>query len=223
MHRVGRGPQSKYACDYSGGNERGLALRIQLSAEQEKKPGKSVKPLIKSVLQRPVRHPLGESRAQVVKGEKAPTGGPEKEIDLALELENIGEETGHQRGGGEQRNVDEALMCHRRDQFYVQSADGCARPQECGKSCCASRMTRNPAPPTRRQSCAAAGKSRRCTRQCTCNYGLRNFQEASLPGYWLPKRQQTGSNGFNTRRGKPLEEIKRGVGLLDGVRDASLH
>jgi hypothetical protein len=159
-------------------------LRIQLGAEQEKKACESVKPLIESALRGPVRHPLGESRAKVVKGEQAPTGGPEKQIDLALEFENIREETRHQGSGGEQRNVDEALMCQGRNRFSVPPVDGCTRPQKCGKNNCASRMTRNPAPLTQRQSCAAASMSVRRTRQSTRNYGLQNFQEASVPRYW---------------------------------------
>ncbi len=184
MHRIGRGPESQDSSGYGGRDERGFALRIQLGAQQEKKACESVKPLIESVLRWPVRHPLGESRAKVVKGEQAPTGGPKKQIDLALEFENIGEETRYQGSGGEQRNVDEALMCQRRNRFSAQRVDGCAKPQKCGKNNCASRMTRNPAPPTQRQPCAASSRSVRCTRQSTGNYGLQNFQEASVPQYW---------------------------------------
>lgn len=57
------------------------------------------------------------------------------------------------------------------------------------------------------QSYGNAARLRRYTRQSTCDYGLCNFQEASVQGYWWPKRQHPKGNRVS-RKGDRAKAVR---------------
>src|ERR1700687_476164 len=86
-----------------------------------------------------------------------------------------------------------------RDRFSVHITDGTSAEHKGRENTRAPLCTRSPATRARGRSCGGPAKSRGYTKQSTCDYGLQDFQEASVPRYWLPKRQHTKGNGLNTK------------------------
>src|SRR5208282_3060778 len=104
--------------------------------ENEKDSRGGIEQLIERGLQRQRMVTLGDSWPDVTQSDHRPSGSPVKEIRPALELVNVGEEAGHQRGSRQQCQCDEALVGQGLGQFSVPNADGSAVPYKNGEATC---------------------------------------------------------------------------------------
>ena len=90
--------------------------------------------MIDRSLQRPRMITVGENRAEITESDDRPSGSPVEQIGPALELVNIGEEAGHQRGSRQQSQCDKALVGQGLDLFSVPAADGSVAPSKDGEA-----------------------------------------------------------------------------------------
>ena len=95
--------------------------------------------MIERGLQRPNVVTVGENRADVTQGHNRPSSSPVEKIGPALELVNVGEEAGHQRGSRQQCQCDEALVGQGLGQFPVPNTDGSVATNKNCEALCASR------------------------------------------------------------------------------------
>src|SRR5580658_6678596 len=161
--RVRAGPKYEEAAGACGRDTPEWTLGVKLGAEKEKDTCGGIKKLIDRSLERPNIFTAGENRPEIAESDDGPSRRPVEEIRPALELINIGEEAGHQRGSCQQCQCDKALVGQGLGQFSVPHADGAVAPFEDGYAFYASRWNRTLDSCARGQQCGGARGSPRCT------------------------------------------------------------
>src|SRR5205807_2636602 len=185
------GPKSQEADNQKGQQFPGLPLRINLSTKKKQNGGKPEEPMRQRVFKR-----TGHGRKDVMKTKNEPGRGPKQEVILALNAVDVGEEARNKKHGDQQREGNKALIYQAQSispptkQTAVRSNEGAEFLRVvCSLQACPSSIRP-------RGNCAATQKAAPRHNTRYCDYGLGNFQEASVPGYWLPKRQHHGGNRF---------------------------